>query len=51
MEVVEVLAVDEEVEHVVPLLAHLQPRLHPVQLRRLEELRRPEGTTRRNATV
>mmetsp|Transcript_26833 Transcript_26833/g.45004 ORF Transcript_26833/g.45004 Transcript_26833/m.45004 type:complete len:337 (+) Transcript_26833:5589-6599(+) len=44
MEVVEVLAVDEEVEHVVPLLAHLQPRLHPVQLRRLEELRRPEGS-------
>lgn len=29
---------DEQVEHVVALPAHLQSRLHPVQRRRLEEL-------------
>jgi hypothetical protein len=38
VKVVQVLAVNEEVEHVVPLPAHLQPRLHPVDLRRLEKL-------------
>ena len=38
MQVVEVLAMDEEVEHVVTLATHLQPHLHPVQTRRLEEL-------------
>lgn len=42
MEVVQVLAVDEEVEHVVALSAHLQAHLHPVQLGRLEELGRLE---------
>ena len=42
MEVVEVLAVDEEVEHVVALATHLQTNLHPVQLGRLEELGRLE---------
>ena len=30
VEVVEVLAVDEQVEHVVALPAHLEPHLHPV---------------------
>ena len=30
MEIVEVLPVDEQVEHVVALPAHLQPGLHPV---------------------
>ena len=44
MEVVEVLAVDEEVEHVVALTTHLEPRLHPIQLRRLEEFGRLERT-------
>mmetsp|Transcript_736 Transcript_736/g.1704 ORF Transcript_736/g.1704 Transcript_736/m.1704 type:complete len:700 (-) Transcript_736:62-2161(-) len=39
VQVVEVLAVDQQVQHVVALAAHLQPRLHPVQLRALEELR------------
>ena len=38
VKVVEVLAVDEQVEHVVALPADLQPDLDPVQLGRLEEL-------------
>lgn len=38
MQVVEVLAVDEQVEHVPALAAHLQARLDPVERRRLEEL-------------
>mmetsp|Transcript_61033 Transcript_61033/g.143984 ORF Transcript_61033/g.143984 Transcript_61033/m.143984 type:complete len:850 (-) Transcript_61033:159-2708(-) len=42
MQVVEVLAMDEEVEHVVALAAHLQPGLDPVDLRRLEELGRAQ---------
>lgn len=33
VEVAQALSVDEEVEHVVPLTAHLQPDFHPVQLR------------------
>ena len=36
VEIVEVLAADEQVEHVVTLPAHLQPHLDPVQARRLE---------------
>lgn len=43
VQIVEVLAVDEQVEHVVALTADLQPRLHPVELRRLEELGGLEG--------
>eukprot|EP00951_Prasinocladus_malaysianus_P049174 scaffold666802_cov55-Prasinocladus_malaysianus.AAC.1 len=43
VQVVEVLAVDEQVEHVVALAAHLQARLHPVQLGRLEELGGPQA--------
>ena len=42
VEVVQVLAVDQQVEHVVALPAHLQPHLHPVQLGGLEELGRLE---------
>ena len=38
VQVVEVLAVDQQVQHVVPLPAHLQARLRPVELRALEEL-------------
>ena len=38
MEIVEVLPVYEEIEHVVHLPAHLQPSLHPVKCSRLEEL-------------
>ena len=38
VQVVQVLAVNQQVQHVVPLAAHLQPRLGPVQLRALEEL-------------
>ena len=33
---------DEEIEHVVALSAHLQAHLHPVQLGRLEEFGRLE---------
>ena len=42
VEVVEVLAMDEEVEHVVTLTTDLQADLDPVQLGRLEELGRLE---------
>jgi len=42
MEVVEVLAVDQKVQHVVALPTHLQSNLHPVQRRRLEKLGRFE---------
>mmetsp|Transcript_3880 Transcript_3880/g.8478 ORF Transcript_3880/g.8478 Transcript_3880/m.8478 type:complete len:333 (+) Transcript_3880:5507-6505(+) len=38
VEVVDILAVDEQVEHVVALPAHLQTCLHPIELGRLEEL-------------
>lgn len=43
MQVVEILAMDEEVQHVVTLATHLQPNLDPVQHSRLEELGRLEG--------
>lgn len=43
MQVVEVLTVDEQIEHVVALSAHLQTHLHPVQLGGLEELGGLEG--------
>ena len=43
VEIVEVLAVDQQVQHVVALSAHLQPRLHPVQAGRLEKFGRLEG--------
>lgn len=39
MEVVQVLSVDEKVEHVVALTADLQTGLHPVESSGLEELR------------
>ena len=42
MQVVQILPVDEEVEHVVPLPAHLQSRLHPVQGGGLEKFCRLE---------
>ena len=45
MEIVEVLTMDEEVEHVVSLSAYLQTNLQPIKLRGLEELcclERPE---------
>ena len=44
VQVVEVLPVDEEVEHVVALAADLQSGLDPVQLRGLEELGRAEAS-------
>lgn len=43
MQVVEVLSVNEQVQHVVALPAHLQSDLHPVQLSGLEELGGLEG--------
>jgi len=42
MEIVEVLAVDQQIQHVVALPTNLQPNLHPVQSRRLEKLCRFE---------
>lgn len=42
MQVVEILAMNQQVEHVVALSAHLQRRLHPVERGRLEELGRLE---------
>ena len=44
MKVVEVFAMDEKVEHVVALLAHLQSNLYPIQLCGLEELCGLEGS-------
>lgn len=38
MEIVQVLSVDEEVQHVVSLATNLQACFHPVNLRGLEEL-------------
>lgn len=38
MQVVEVLAVNKQIEHVVALSAHLQPHFYPVQLCGLKEL-------------
>lgn len=43
MEVVEVLAMDQQVQHIVTLTTDLEPRLHPVQFRGLEELGSLEG--------
>ena len=51
MEVVEILAVDQQVQHVVALSTDLQADLYPVQRRRLEELcrlERPEQVPTRN---
>jgi hypothetical protein len=45
MKVVEILAVNQEVEHVVTLTADLQDGLDPVQIRDLEELERVEHVT------
>lgn len=38
VQIVEVLTVNEKVEHVVALAANLQPHLHPIQLGRLKNL-------------
>ncbi len=43
MQVVEVLTVDKQIEHVVALTANLQTHLHPIQLGGLEELGGLEG--------
>lgn len=42
MEIVQILAMDQEIQHVVALTAHLQTSLDPIECRRLEELRRLE---------
>lgn len=44
VEVIQILPVDKQVQHVVALATNLQANLHPVQRRRLEEFRRLEGT-------
>lgn len=38
MKIVQVLSVDQQVQHVVTLAANLKSNLHPVQLSGLEEL-------------
>ena len=43
MEVVEILSVNEEVEHVITLSADLKTGFHPVELGDLEKLRLLEG--------
>lgn len=43
VQVVEVLSVNQQVQHVVTLSAHLKPNLHPVQLCGLEEFGGFEG--------
>ena len=43
VEVVEVLSVDQKVQHVVTLTTHLQSNFHPVQRCRLEKLCSLEG--------
>mmetsp|Transcript_7034 Transcript_7034/g.20668 ORF Transcript_7034/g.20668 Transcript_7034/m.20668 type:complete len:555 (-) Transcript_7034:1166-2830(-) len=44
VQVVQVLPVDQQIQHVVALAAHLQPDLHPVQLGALEELGGLQGS-------
>lgn len=44
MEVVQVLAVDQQVQHVVTLPTYLQTNLHPIQSCRLKELCGFKGT-------
>lgn len=51
MQVVEVFAVNQEVEHVVALAAHLEPSFHPIQRCRLEELGRFERPEQISITV
>lgn len=43
MQIVEIFAMDQQVEHVVALTTHLQTRFHPINRCRLEEFRRFEG--------
>lgn len=47
MEIIQILAVNEQVEHVVALPADLQAGLHPIELRSLEEFRGLELTEER----
>lgn len=57
MQIVEVLPVDQKVQHVVALSAHLQPGLHPIQSSSLEKfgtLKRTEQiptTTKKTLTI
>lgn len=44
MEIVEILTMNQEIEHVVALTADLKTNLHPVKGCRLEELSGLEGT-------
>jgi len=43
MQIVQILSMDEQVQHVVALAQHLQSNFHPIQRGRLEELGRLEG--------
>jgi hypothetical protein len=42
MQVIQILAMNKEIEHVVTLTAHLQPSLNPIKGGRLKELGRLE---------
>lgn len=44
VQVVKVLSVNQQIQHVVTLSAHLESDLHPVQLRGLKEFGGLEGT-------
>lgn len=44
MQVVQIFTVDQKIEHVIALPAHLQAHFHPVQLGGLEELCGFEGS-------
>lgn len=43
MKVVQIFAMDQQIQHVITLSKHLKTNFHPVQCRGLEELRRLEG--------
>lgn len=43
VKIIQVLSVDQQVQHVVALATHLQANFHPVQLGRLEKLGSLEG--------
>ena len=51
MQVVQILAMNEKIEHVVALTTHLKTSLHPVQLSELEEFSRCKRLQKRSLTL
>lgn len=47
MQIVKILAMNQQVQHIVSLTADLQPALHPIELRRLKEFGLFEGLEER----